>query len=619
MHWAISSLSFQGSLPDKMQAAADAGFRQIEIFLEDVVAADADPQDIAAFAQDLGLTIVSLQSLRDFEAAPETRRGWNYRRAERHLDLAARLGAGMLIVTANTRPDTLADPARAAADLVDLADKAAARGLRLGYEALSGGAQIRDYRAAWGIVERAGRPNLGLVIGTAHTHFAGRDLAELEYIDPARIFLVHLADAPDMKMDSRLFSSLFRLFPGQGDLPLRDLHARLAAHGYDGPVSLEIFNGQMRGLSPAQVATDGVRSLHWLTDADAESRDAIEGIAFVEIASFDEKRTMLVDTLAKLGFVETHRHRTKKVGLWSHGDAHVILNEDPHGHAHSYHLLNGLSVCAVGYRVRGMKAWMKRLADYRAGRIQRLAGPDEMDMPAIHGIDGGLLFFLDADAPQGFIEADFERRADAPVPGQGGLAGIDHFSQAVSPTEFYSGVLFYRALMGFAGGEQVGVIDPHGAIQSRNLRNATDTVRLSVNTSFGANSSTQRFLSSRMGAGYQHFAFACDDLFAFAARVDPGIVMAVPGSYYDTLPLRFDLDSARLEAMRRLNILYDEDANGRFFQLYTLDINGLFFEIVQREGGYAGFGAANAPVRMAAQSRRFVREQAVLLETAELF
>ena len=56
--------------------------------------------------------------------------------------------------------------------------------------------------------------------------------------------------------------------------------------------------------------------------------------------------------------------------------------------------------------------------------------------------------------------------------------------------------------------------------------------------------------------------------------------------------------------MRRANIMYDEDAGGQFFQLYSLARpDGFFFEIVQRQGNYAGYGAPNAPFRIAAQKR----------------
>jgi 4-hydroxyphenylpyruvate dioxygenase len=494
---------------------------------------------------------------------------------------------------------------------------AAGRGLRIGYEALSGGRFVRSFADAWKLVERAARPNLGLVIGTAHTHFAGASFSDLERIDPARIFLVHLADVPDIKMDSRLLSSNFRLFPGQGDLPLGAVSKSLGAMGYTGPVSLEIFNGQMRGMSPARIATDGIRSFNLLEEVDEASRDAIQDVSFVEIACFDEKRARLVEVLTSLGFVHTHDHHSKRVGLWRHGAVNVVLNEDPNGHAHSYHLLNGLSVCAMGYNIRGMDAWMKRLADYQGGRIEHSANPGDIDIPSIHGIDGGLIFFLDAEAKKPVYDIDFVPVAGARPPGEEGLKAVDHFSQAMAPAEFHMGVLFYRSLMGFGAGEQIGLIDPHGAIQSRNLRSANGGVRMAVNASFGPNSTTQRFLASRMGAGYQHFAFGCDDIFAFAEKVSPEIVLRIPGTYYDVLALRFDLDANLIDTMRRLNILYDQDANGRYFQLYTLDINGLFFEIVQREGGYAGFGAINAPVRMAAQTRSFDSEQNLL--TGEIY
>ena len=57
--------------------------------------------------------------------------------------------------------------------------------------------------------------------------------------------------------------------------------------------------------------------------------------------------------------------------------------------------------------------------------------------------------------------------------------------------------------------------------------------------------------------------------------------------------------------MRRWNILYEADeAGGEFLQFYGRPLQcGLFFEIVQRRGGYDGYGASNAPFRIAALKR----------------
>ena len=59
-----------------------------------------------------------------------------------------------------------------------------------------------------------------------------------------------------------------------------------------------------------------------------------------------------------------------------------------------------------------------------------------------------------------------------------------------------------------------------------------------------------------------------------------------------------------LEQMRSNNVLYDRIGDGEFFHVFTMPFDDrFFFEAVQRKGGYDQYGAANAPVRMAAQAQ----------------
>jgi 4-hydroxyphenylpyruvate dioxygenase len=81
----------------------------------------------------------------------------------------------------------------------------------------------------------------------------------------------------------------------------------------------------------------------------------------------------------------------------------------------------------------------------------------------------------------------------------------------------------------------------------------------------------------------------------------------ISSNYYDDLVARFDLDAALVARMRAHGILYERAGDGEYFHAYTQSFaDRFFFEIVQRNGDYDGYGALNAPARMAAQVRRAV-------------
>ena len=608
----ISSLSFSGPLEKKIFAAATAGFAGIEIFREDLIYFDGSLSDVAGVAAEAGIEILSLQSLRDFEAAPDEHRKWNLKRAGRFLDLAAETGAPMLIVCANTQPDTVDDADRAAADLALLADMASERGLRVGYEALSTSHCVRTYWQAWQIIEKADRTNLGLVFGAVHSFAMEVDFAPLEDIDPARIFLVHLADAPTTKMDIELLSRHFRLFPGQGNLPVTDLYKLLRSMGYDGPVSMEIFNDQVRAMPAHKVAEDGIRAFHLLEETATEvaSLPVVQDIGFIEFACEGKDAADLKRLLEAMGFVHSHRHKSKDVSLYRQGGINLVVNEQPDSPAHSFYLLHGLSVCGLAFHVDKLPTMVERVGLFQGGTIGHLAQPGELDIPAIRGLGGSMIYFLDGgEGAPAFYDVDFVEVADHPPAEGNGLRDIDHFSQAVAPTEFLSSLLYYCAMFGFESNEQLDVLDPHGTVRSRNISNDNGRIRMSLNASIGPNTTTQRFLAKNILASYHHFAFTCVDIFAYADTLDQDIILQAPANYYDDLPRRFDLEPQAIRDMKARNILYDQDADGgAYFQIFTRDVNGLFLEVIQRDG-YTGLGAANAPVRMAAQSRDYEQVQ----------
>ena len=115
LRWSIASVCMGGALEEKFAAAAKAGFRAVEIFENDLTFFSGKPRDARLMAADLGLEIVALQPLRDFEAMPDPAAGEEFRPRGEKLELMHELGARLLCLCSNVSPDAIDDPERAAA------------------------------------------------------------------------------------------------------------------------------------------------------------------------------------------------------------------------------------------------------------------------------------------------------------------------------------------------------------------------------------------------------------------------------------------------------------------------------------------------------------------------
>jgi 4-hydroxyphenylpyruvate dioxygenase len=618
----IATVCVSGTLQEKLEAIAAAGFTAVEISENDLIAFPGSPADVRRICADLGLTIVTCQPFRDFEGMPDARRARTFDRAERKFDLLQALGTDLLFVCSSVSPEALSGIDRLAADFAELGERAGKRGLRVGYEALAWGRHVYDYRDAWEIVRRANQPQVGIVLDSFHIMSRGLDLATIGTIPRDRIFMVQMADAPLLQMDHLSWSRHWRCLPGQGEFALPDFMKALVATGYDGMLSLEIFNDRFRAGSARSVALDGHRSLLWLLDETARqlgksvpgapampSPAPVEAVEFIEFAVVESEKSQFERLLRALGFTRTGSHRSKEVDLWRQSDIRIVLNCDEDGFAHSYQITHGSSVCAIALRVPDARAATERakaLLDVpHAGAI----GPGELDIPAVRGVGGSLVYFLDGGAALGrWSEVDFVPTGEG---GQGaGLIAVDHISQTMQYEEMLTWLLFYTSLFDAGKTPSQAVIDPGGVVQSQVIESGVSDaagagLRLVVNGSQSHRTMSARFVTDFFGSGVQHIALATRDIRATVERlVANGVAMLpIPENYYDDLEVRADLDHAEIDALKALNILYDQDAHGVFWQAYTATLDGgFFFEIIQRDG-YRGYGAANAGIRLTAQAR----------------
>jgi 4-hydroxyphenylpyruvate dioxygenase len=604
----IATVSLSGTLPEKLEAAATVGFDGVEIFENDLLTYDGTPVEVRRIAEDLGLAISIFQPFRDFEAMPEPQRARNLDRAERKFDLMAALGTDLVLVCSNVQPTALDDPARAAADLREMAERAASRGLRIGYEALAWGRHVRRWRDAWAIVQAADHPALGLILDSFHTLSLDDDFAGIADLPGDRVFFTQLADAPLMSGDVLSWSRHFRNFPFQGALDVTGFLRAVLASGYAGPLSLEIFNDEFRAAPARLTARDGLRSLI-LAEAEAGGRPlpaapVFDGVEFIEFAVDEAVGAELADRLGHLGFQAAGQHRSKSVSLYRQGRINLVLNSEEDSAASEHFQLHGPSVCAIALRVDDTERALARADALLCPRWQEPVGPGERTIPAIRAPDGTLIFLIEPDPSGRTIYDDDFIMAGQPA-ARHDLATVDHIAYALPRGRMDGTLLFWRSVFGFTPEALFELPDPYGLIRSRALVSPEGSIRLPLNITESRETQTGRFVSAYAGAGVHHIAFGTPDIVAAVQDISAhgARILPIPANYYDDLAARHGLSDDELARLQALNLLYDADADGTFRHAYTDSFHDrFFFEIVERQG-YRGFGAPNAGVRMAAQAQ----------------
>ncbi len=621
MKTSIATVSISGDLQEKLTAIASAGFDGIEIFEQDFVAFDGSPRDVGRMVRDHGLEITLFQPFRDFEGLPEPLRTRAFDRAERKFDVMQELGTDLILVCSSVHQQALGGIDRAAQDFRELGERAEKRGLRVGFEALAWGRHISDHRDAWEVVRRADHQNVGLILDSFHTLARKIDPNTIRSIPGDRIFFVQLADAPQIEMDLLYWSRHFRNMPGEGDLAVVDFMRAVAATGYDGPLSLEIFNDQFRGGSPRAISVDGHRSLVYLMDQVRRSEPTVaidvptmpdrikaKGVEFIEFTADHAEAETLEKTLKTMGFSHTGSSiYPRSVSLWRQGQINIVVNCEPEGFAHAAYLMHGTSVCDIGLRVEDAAATVERARALGAASFTQPHGPDELDIPAIRGVGGGVMHFIDDKTELAKVwEIEFRPTQDNSGSKSAGLKRIDHVAQTMNYEEMLTWTLFYISIFKVNKAPMVDVVDPGGLVRSRAIESPDGALRLTLNGAESHRTLAGRFIAENFGSSVQHVAFETGDIFATAeALAKSGFEsLQISANYYDDLEARFGLSQELLAKLRLANILYDADESGEFFQLYSQPYGeGLFFEIVERRKNYNGYGAPNAPYRIAAQKR----------------
>lgn len=246
-------------LETDVAASREAGFKALELWAGKVDAylATHSVAELKALLDDNGVAPMSINSI-EFVAF---RNDEEYRgikeRCEQLSGLCGQIGCPCLVVVPSPTPDRSIPWDDVVAEYVrvlrELADIAAPHGVGLSFEFLGfGWCTVRTPRAAWEIVRQTGRANVGITVDCAHFYGGGGLMAELDDLDPARIYAFHLDDLEDTVKEA--ITDGTRVLPGLGVIPLDEICRRLSAIGYDGACSVELFRPEYWAWDAADLA-----------------------------------------------------------------------------------------------------------------------------------------------------------------------------------------------------------------------------------------------------------------------------------------------------------------------------------------------------------------------------
>lgn len=573
----IATSTLLGSLPEKLTAIAEAGFEAIDLSVADLVGFDGPPAEIAGTVDAAGLKIASFGPV----AAP-----FSKAKLTQKVEMARTLKAPLLVVQLD------------GIDLAMLPDEADLGDVKIALRPCPGA--VADVPALLSATEH---PGLGLAIEARSVLGAGARPAQLRDWDLSRVLHVQMVDGPEQA-----------LLPGQGRLNLAGLARVLARAGYTGLWSVA---ADPQGPDTALTAFRALATL--LSDAAETEPDLrpaaprlpakvlAKGIEFVEFAVDETSARELEDLLGSMAFRRERRHFSKNVTLWRQGAVNIVVNRDRQGHAHTAFRDHGPTVCDMGLRVGNAAETVARATALGTRDFTQDVGIGQLDIPAIRGVGGSLLHFIDENSDLHRVwDIEFApvQRTRATPPA--GIRRIDHIAQTMRYDQMQNWLTYYLSTFQMTQTPIVNVADPSGITLSQALESPEGAVRLNLNGAAGRDTRAGSFLASQTGAGIQHIAFQTDDIFETSGVLATNgfARLSIPRNYYVETQTEFDLSDEMVAKLQADDLLYDEDGAGRFFQLYAVSIfSGFFFEIVQRCGGYAGYGARNAPVRLAAQSR----------------
>jgi 4-hydroxyphenylpyruvate dioxygenase len=320
-----------------------------------------------------------------------------------------------------------------------------------------------------------------------------------------------------------------------------------------------------------------------------------DGFEFVEYTAEDPEQ--LRNLFARMGFPVVARHRSKNVTLHRQGDINFIINAEPQGFGQQFARAHGPSACAMAFRVKDAAYAQRRAVELGAKPVETRVGPMELNIPAIEGIGGSIIYLVDRYGERTIYDVDFMPVRDSRhAVREAGLTAIDHLTHNVrrGNMNLWSG--FYERLFNFREIRYFDIEGKKTGLFSRAMTSPCGKIRIPINESQDDKSQIEEYIREYQGEGIQHIALFTDDIYRSvdALRANGVEFQDTPDTYYEGVEARVTGHQESLAGMKERCILIDGSAkDGILLQIFTKNVIGpIFFEIIQRKGN-EGFGEGN--------------------------
>lgn len=326
-----------------------------------------------------------------------------------------------------------------------------------------------------------------------------------------------------------------------------------------------------------------------------------DGFEFIEYCSNDP--SLLEELFLQLGFKAVAKHKRKNVTLYRQGEINFIVNAESPSFGGAFSMLHGPSVCAIALRFENADAAYKKALEYGAEPWNSNLEGAELRIPAIKGVGGSLIYFVDRYADDTIYDVDFDWIPNVDRNPKGhGLHLVDHLTHNVHRGRMQQWASFYEDLFNFKEIRHFDIEGKLTGLRSKAMTSPCGKIRIPINESIDEKSQIEEFLELYKGEGIQHIALSTENIYETVENLRKSGVrfLSTPQTYYELLPDRLPGHGEDVRRLSDNQILLDgassqEGSRGNklLLQIFTETVIGpIFFEIIQRKGD-DGFGEGN--------------------------